>query len=65
MDCRAEREFHSSFLQLFGNGARIWNGAGQTIQLCNDQHITLAKGGESLVSRPGCSRFVPVNSWSV
>ena len=46
---RAQGQFHSSFLKLVGDGARIRDGPGQAVEFGDDQGVALAHGGEGLV----------------
>ena len=35
--------------ELIGNGPRVWNGAGEPVQLRNDQRIAMSNGGKRLI----------------
>ena len=45
----AEGQFHASFPELGGDGARIQDGPGQSVEFRHDQRVALAHGGEGLV----------------
>ena len=45
----AEGQFHASFPELTGDGARIRDGPCQPVEYRHDQRVALAHGGEGLV----------------
>ena len=63
VDGSADAELHVAFGEVFDDVPRVGQGAGEPVELGDDEGVAGPAGGEGLRS-PGRSWFLPVSPWS-